>query len=102
MSRWFETYPERGAIGDTNGQVGKNGKEPVCLGAAKGEVVGDFVDGEKQILIRGRANHVGYGPELEGPERCRLKHVREADLEGHDGGNEIFGEWFGAAELGDL
>ena len=62
----------------------------------------DFVNGEKQILICRCADNIGYSPELEGPERCRLEHVCEADLEGHDGGNDILGEWLGAAELGDL
>lgn len=97
-----KTYSERGAIGNANGKVGKDGDEAVEAGALKGQVVRDLVDGEEEVLVGGRTKDVGNGPELPRPERCRMEEASEDDLEGYDAEDDPFGQWLRATELGDL
>lgn len=40
-------YPKGSAVWQANGQVGKDGKEPVGHGRPEGEVVRDLMDGEE-------------------------------------------------------
>lgn len=37
-------YPEGSTVGDSDGEVGKDGEEPVRKGRSKGEVMGYLVD----------------------------------------------------------
>lgn len=62
----------------------------------------DLVDGEKQILVRSRANDIANHPELPRPERCVAQEVRAGELEGDDECDDVLGERLGAAELRDL
>ena len=50
---------ERGGVGDSDGEVGEDGEEAVGERGFEGEVVGYFVDGEEEVLVRGRADGVG-------------------------------------------
>ena len=58
------TYPERSAVWDANGQVRKDGEQAVGQRRAEGQVVGDLVDCEEEVLVRRRAENVCYCPEL--------------------------------------
>lgn len=60
----FHPYPERGAIRHANGEVRKDGEKPVRDGRSEGQVVGDLVDREEEVLVGGRAEDVRHGPEL--------------------------------------
>ena len=62
----------------------------------------DFVDGQEQVLVRCRAKYVAEGPELPRPEGGVAEEVRNVDLEGDDAGDDVLGQGFGTAELGDL
>ena len=54
-----EAYPESSAIWDSNGKVGEDGEESIRERGFEGEVVGDFVDGQEEILVRCCTNDVG-------------------------------------------
>lgn len=58
------TYPERGAIRHSDGEVREYGEEPVRGRRSESEVVGDLVDRQEEVLVGGRAEDVGDGPEL--------------------------------------
>lgn len=66
---------ERGAVGDADGQVGDDGEEAVVQGFPEGEVVGDFVDGEEEVLVGRGAEDVGHQPELPGEEGLIAEEV---------------------------
>ena len=96
------THPERGTVGYRNGQVGKDGEEPVCERGLERQVVGDLMDGEEEVLVRCSPKDIGDGPELPGKERGVAEVVGEEHLESDDARHDVFGQRLGAAELGDL
>lgn len=93
---------EGGAVGDSDGEVGEDGEQAVDGRAAGGEVVGDLVDGEEEVLVGGGADNVGDSPELEGPEGGVAEEVGHGELEGDDAEDDVLGQGLGTAELGDL
>lgn len=60
------------------------------------------MDREEQVLVGSGAEDVGDGPELEGPERSLVEVVGESELKSDDASDDIFGQGFGTAELGNL
>lgn len=62
----------------------------------------DLVDGQEEVLVCCRAKHIAESPELPRPEGGVAEEVRNVDLEGDDAGDDVLGQGFGAAELGDL
>ena len=62
----------------------------------------DFVDGEEEVLVGGRADEVGGEEEGPGEEGRIAEGVGAGDLQGDDGEDEGDGEGFGAAEFEDL
>jgi hypothetical protein len=64
--------------------------------------VGDFMDGEEQVLVGSGPEDVGNGPVLEREEGCVAEVVCEGDLESDDTGDDVLCQGFMAAELGDL
>ncbi len=50
---------ERGGVGDSDWEVREDGEEAVGERGFEGEVVGYFVDGEEEILVRSCADGVG-------------------------------------------
>lgn len=97
-----DTYSKGGAVWDANGQIRNDGEQPVGEWTLEGEVVRDFVDGEEQVLVGGRAKDVGNGPELEREEGRIAEVVCESDLEADDAGDDVLGQGLMATELGDL
>lgn len=93
---------EGGAVGDANGQVREDGDDAVGQGRAEGEVVGDFVDGQEEVLVGGGADDVGGQEEGPRQERRVAEEAGAEDLDGHDEQDDVFGEGLRAAELGDL
>ncbi len=53
------SYAKSSAVRHPDRQVRKDGAEAVRERGFEGEVVRDFVDGEKQVLVRSRADDVG-------------------------------------------
>ena len=51
----------------------------------------NLMDGQEQILVRRRADHVCYAPEAPGPEGGALEGVGTEALDGHDEEDEVFG-----------
>ena len=51
-----ETNSEGSAIRDPDGKIGEHGEEPVGGLGAEGKIVGDFMDGEEEVLVGGCAN----------------------------------------------
>lgn len=95
-------YPERCAVRYANWQVCEDGEETIRQGAAEGKVVGDLVDGQEEVLVGGRADHVGDSPELEREEWRRAQVPCASNLEGDDTSDDILCQRLGAAKLGDL
>lgn len=96
------SYSEGSAVGDADGKVGKDGEEAVGGAVLEGQVVGDFVDGEEEVLVGRGADNVGNGPEFERPKGRRLEIDGEGDLKGDDASDDVFGQRLGATELCDL
>ncbi len=96
------TYPEGSTVGKADGQIGEDGEQAIGHRRLEGQVVGDLVDGEKEILVGSGSKDVGDGPELEREERGVAEEVGEEDLEGDNAGDDVLGQGLGAAELGDL
>lgn len=92
-----QSYPETGAVWDTNRQIRDDGKETVRRRVPESKIVRDLVDGEEQVLIGGSTNDIGKGPELEGEEWRRAKVECGRGLQGNDGDDDVLGQRFGAA-----
>lgn len=60
------------------------------------------MNGQKQVLVRRRANDIRNAPVFETKEGRVPEVQRAGDLQGHDGEDNPFGEGLVAAELGDL
>lgn len=58
-------YSEGSAVRDTDWEVGEDGEEPVRGRGAEGEVVGDFMDGEEEVLVGCCTDDVGGEEERE-------------------------------------
>jgi uncharacterized protein (UPF0218 family) len=52
-------WSESCRVWDPDGEVCKDCKEAIGERAAEGEVVGDFVDGEEEVLVCGCTDYVG-------------------------------------------
>lgn len=102
MGKGFEAYPEGGTIGQPDGEIGEDGQETVGQGRAKGEVMGDLVDGQEDILVGGGSDHVGRGDEAPVQHGGVSQEVCAAYLQGDDTEYHILGQGFRAAKLGDL
>lgn len=62
----------------------------------------DLVDGKKEVLVGGRADDIAQRPEFPRPKRGVPQNVGAGELQGDNEGDDIFGQWLGAAKLGDL
>ena len=93
---------EGSGVRDSDGEVGDDCEEAVCERVAEGEVVGDFVDGEEEVLVCCGAYYVGGEEKGPGEEGGVAEGVGAGDLQGDDGEDEGDGEGFGAAEFEDL
>ena len=93
---------EGGGVGDSDGEVGEDGQEAIGERGFEGEVVGDFVDGEEEVLVCCGAYYVGGEEKGPGEEGGVAEGVGAGDLQGDDGEDEGDGEGFGAAEFEDL
>ena len=102
MQRKGGAYAERSAVGEPDGDVGEDGEDPVGGRGAEGQVVGDFVDGEEEVLVRGRADNVGGQGEGEGQHGGVAERDGAGQLQSDDAEDVVLGQGFGAAELRDL
>lgn len=62
----------------------------------------DFVDCQKQVLVRGRSDDVGCEEEWPGDDGCVAKKVGTEALERDDCEDERDGQWLWPAELQNL
>lgn len=60
------------------------------------------MDGEEEVLVCCRAKDIAESPELPRPKGGVAEEVGNVDLEGDDAGDDVLGQGFGTAELGDL
>ncbi len=60
------------------------------------------MDGEEEVLVRGRTDHIRRQPEPPGEERSFAQKICAADLEGDNSEYHILGQWLWSAELGHL
>ena len=84
------THPERSTIRHSNRQVGDNGKQPVGGRRAEGQVVGDLVDSQEEVLVAGGAEDVAREPELPREEGGVAQEMGEQELEGDDAEDDPF------------
>lgn len=82
--------PEGGAVRDADGQVREDGEYPVCQRRLKGEIVGDLVDGEEEVLVGRGADDVGCEEEAPRQHGRVAEEVRAEQLYGHDEGDDVF------------
>lgn len=102
MSARITTHFEGCGVRDADGKVSEDSECLVGKEGAKGEVVGDFVDGEEEVLVGGAAEDVGGGEELP-MQRMRVpQKPRGAQLRADDEENDPLGQWLVAHELRDL
>lgn len=62
----------------------------------------DLVNSKKEVLVGGRADDIAQGPELPRPEGRVPQNIGAGELQGDNEGDDILGQWLGAAELRDL
>lgn len=96
------TYPERSTVGQTDWDVGEDGQQTVGHSRPEGEVVGDLVDGEEEVLVRGGSDHVCSCEKFPVEHGGVAEQVGAEDLEGDNAENDIFGQGLWSAELGNL
>lgn len=60
------------------------------------------MDGKEEVLVGGGTEYVGNDPVFEGEERSFAQVPGEEYLEADDAHDDIFGQWLGTTELGDL
>lgn len=53
-------------VGDADWEVGEDGEETIVYRGSKGEVMTDFVDGQKEVLVGRGSNEVGGEEEWPG------------------------------------
>jgi len=98
----WETYSEGSTIGDADGKIGKDGQQSVLPRLAKGKIVTDFMDGQKQVLVGCSADDVGSSNEFPVKRAGVGKSKGAQDLQRDNGEDEPFGQGFRPTQLGDL
>ena len=93
---------ERSRVGNADGQVRNDGEESVGYWRAECKVVRYLVDGKEEVLVRGGPDDIRKTPDGNGEEGRRSEKICAEDLEKDDSKDYKFGQWFGAAQLGDL
>merc|ERR1711968_78347 len=81
-------------------QVAKHSQEPIVQEALEGKVVGDLMNGEEQVRLKGSRKHVGCKDEP-WPRQILAKICDGHFCQYHRDGN-VFGQRFWAHQLGDL
>lgn len=89
-------------VRDTDRDVGNDGKTLVGPDRFQCEVVGDFVNGEKDVLVGCASDNVGGKEHGEGEGMVRLEIKRERQLEAEDGKDKRKGDGSRTHELSDL
>lgn len=60
------------------------------------------MDGEEEVLIGGGADDIGGQEKWEGEEGAVTQTDCTCHLQRYHSQNDVFGQWLGSAELGDL
>lgn len=89
-------------VRDTDRDVGNDGKTLVGPDRFQCEVVGDFVNGEKDVLVGCASDNVGGKEHGEGEGMVRLEIKRERQLEAEDGKDKRKGDGSRTHELSDF
>ena len=61
-------YSEGCTVRYSNWEIGEHGEESIRERSLKGEIVGDFMDGEKEVLVCGGSDDVGCCYERQGED----------------------------------
>lgn len=101
-TQWPQAHPKRSTIRQPNRQIGKDGKQPVRQRRPECQVMRDLMDREEEVLVRRCANNIRGHQEPPIQHRRVAQEIGTQDLQGDDAQDNIFREWFGAAELGYL
>lgn len=97
-----KTYPERSTVWQPDWKIGKDCKQPVCKWRLEGQIMGDLVDGQEQVLVCSGSNHVGCSQELPVEDRGVAEQVGTEELDGYDEEDNPFCKRLGAAQLRNL
>ena len=100
MSQMILSKP--GRIWNSDGEVCEDGEQSIEDACSESKVMTDFMNGEEKILICSSSNNVGCEQESPGEDRGIFKEVCADNLEKDDGGNQVFGQRFRAAQLEDF
>lgn len=73
-------WAESSRIGKPDGQICENGYETVCNRRSEGEVVANFVDGKKEVLVGGCTDYVCGEKIAGGQYGGRTKEVGAEEL----------------------
>lgn len=102
-SMMAEVIPaEAGRVWQTDGKICEDRKVPVEDGGAESEVVREFMNGQKEKLIRYSADSVCDEKELQREEWCGAEVPGEEGLEQDHGRNQILGFRFMTTEFQDF
>lgn len=86
-----ETYPKASTIRNPNRQIRNHRKRAIQLRLPERQIMANLMDGQEQILVCRRADHVCCAPEAPGPEGRVLEGVGAEALDGDDEQDEVFG-----------
>lgn len=84
------THPEGSTVWQSNRDIGKDGQHTVRQRRPEGQIVGDLMNSEEQILVRRSSNHVCRSQESPVKDRGIAEEVRAGQLDRHDKENNPF------------
>lgn len=96
------THPECSTVWQSYGNVCEDGQHAVGQGRPEGQIVGDLMNSQEQVLVRRSSNHVRRSQETPVKDRGIAEEVRASQLDRHNEENNPFRQGFRAAEFGDL
>jgi hypothetical protein len=96
------THPEGSTVWQSDRNVCKDSQHTVGQWRPEGQIVGDLMNSEEQVLVRRSSNHVCRSQEAPVKDRGIAEEVRAGQLDRHNEENNPFCQGLRAAELGDL
>lgn len=89
-------------IRETNWEIGEDGKQTIVKRCAKGEIMADFVDGKKEVLVGSGSNNVGSQEKWPRQNRGVLEQCSTCNLEQDHQNDSVDGQRFRPTQLQNL
>jgi hypothetical protein len=91
LGRRIRNYLEGSGVWDANRKISEHGEESVVPQRLERKIMGYFMYGEKEIMVRGAANEICEGKEGEGDGVKVAEIICCGDLYCYDKENNVFG-----------